>query len=62
LRLEKACELLETKFDRVQEIGAAVGIYDQSYFVRLFKEKYNLTPTEYRDKNHEDFKSINKNS
>lgn len=30
-RLERARELLETTHLRVQEVGAAVGIHDQSY-------------------------------
>jgi AraC-like DNA-binding protein len=48
LRLEKAKELLKTTLLTVKEIGFAVGINDQSGFVRDFKRKYGLTPTEYR--------------
>jgi AraC-like DNA-binding protein len=48
LRLEKAKELLKTTLLTVKEIGFAVGINDQSGFVRDFKKKYGLTPTEYR--------------
>jgi transcriptional regulator GlxA family with amidase domain len=50
LRFEKAKELLETTHLTVKEIGFAVGINDQSGFVRDFKKKYGLTPTEYRNK------------
>jgi transcriptional regulator GlxA family with amidase domain len=48
LRFEKAKELLETTFLTVKEISFEVGINDQSHFVRDFKQKYRLTPTEYR--------------
>lgn len=48
-RLERARELLETTYLRVQEVGAAVGVYDQSYFNRLFKKKYGLTPRKYHE-------------
>jgi transcriptional regulator GlxA family with amidase domain len=50
LRFEKAKELLETTHLTVKEIGFAVGINDQSHFVRDFKNKYGISPTEYRNK------------
>jgi transcriptional regulator GlxA family with amidase domain len=53
LRLEKACQFLETTFLRVKEGMFIVGINDQSHFVRDFKEKYGLTPTEYRNRYYE---------
>ena len=46
-RLERARELLETTFLRAQEVSVAVGIGDQSYFNRIFKEKYGLSPKKY---------------
>lgn len=49
IRLEKALELLETTFLRVQQIGYEVGITDQSYFDREFKKKYGVTPNQYRE-------------
>ena len=49
LRLEKAQEILETTFLRVQQIGFEVGITDQSYFNREFKKKYGVTPNQYRE-------------
>lgn len=58
-RLERARELLETTFMRLQEVSAAVGIDDQSYFNRLFKRKYGLTPGKYHDEYCVMFKSIN---
>lgn len=57
LRLEKACELLETTFLRIKEIMFAVGINDQSHFVRDFKKIYDSTPTEYRNLHQKNFKA-----
>ena len=56
-RPERARELLETTFLRTQEVGAAVGIADQSYFNRLFKEKYGLSPSRYHAEHCRMFKS-----
>ncbi len=50
LRFEKAKELLKTTRLTVKEISFAVGMSDQSHFVRDFKKKYNISPTEYRNK------------
>ncbi len=50
LRFERAKELLKTTHLTVKEISFTVGINDQSGFVRDFKKKYGLTPTEYRNK------------
>ncbi len=57
-RLERARELLATTLMRAKEVGAAVGIYDQAYFNRLFKNKYGLTPRKYHEENYVKFKSI----
>lgn len=62
LQMEHACGLLETTFMRVQEISVAVGFRDQSYFNRVFKHKYGLSPKKYREENHRDFKKLNKKS
>lgn len=48
LRLEKARQLLEESFKNVKEIGFAVGMADQTHFTRAFKDKFGLTPSEYR--------------
>jgi two-component system, response regulator YesN len=50
LRMQKACELLATTSLRVKEIGAAVGMRDQSHFSRDFKRTYDLTPSQYRER------------
>lgn len=49
-RLEQAKILLKTSRSTVQEIADKVGIPDESYFIKLFKKKYQLTPLEYRKK------------
>lgn len=61
-RLEQARTLLETTFMRVQEVGTAVGIGDQSYFNRVFKEKYGSTPGKYHNEHCLLFKSIDDSS
>ncbi len=48
LRLEKAQELLEESFMRVQEVGWAIGMSDKSHFVHNFKKEFGVTPSEYR--------------
>lgn len=58
LQMEHARELLETTFMRIQEIGVAAGFHDQSYFNRVFKEKYGLSPNKHRNTNHQDFKKL----
>lgn len=48
LRMERAGHLLETSFLSVKEIAHAVGINDESHFVRDFKIINGVTPTRYR--------------
>jgi len=48
LRLERARRLLETTFLSVKEIMLVVGINDRSYFGRVFKKAYGLTPVAFR--------------
>lgn len=48
LRLRHARSLLAGTGRRIGEISAAVGIAQQSYFNRLFKKEYGVTPAEYR--------------
>ena len=49
-RLEKACQFLKNPQLRIGEVSEKVGINDVRYFSSMFKKKYNLTPTEYRNK------------
>lgn len=47
LRLQKACDLLENTFWRVDRIRLEVG-YDHSHFFKDFKAHFGLTPSQYR--------------
>lgn len=49
-RLNVATNLLTTTDLSISEIGEKVGILNTSYFNRIFKKKYNVTPKEYRKK------------
>jgi transcriptional regulator GlxA family with amidase domain len=48
LKMQRAKELLETTCLRVKEIVAAVGMTDQSHFVRDFEWEFGVTPAKYR--------------
>lgn len=48
VRMEKAAQLLCESNMRIYEIMEMVGYKKQQYFTRLFKEKYGMTPKEYR--------------
>ncbi len=47
-RLEKAGKLLSTTDSTIVEIMGKVGFNNLSYFNRIFKEYYQMTPREYR--------------
>lgn len=48
VRIEQACRLLkETRFS-VAEIAKMVGYSNASYFCRVFKDRMNLSPNDYR--------------
>ena len=47
-RLEKAARLLCDTDDAVLSISEATGFENHSYFIRLFKRYYGLTPHQYR--------------
>jgi AraC family cel operon transcriptional repressor len=49
IRLKEACMLLEKTNTSVDEIVDRVGYSNLSFFYKLFKKKYNLTPIEYRN-------------
>ena len=48
LRLDKARSMLENTFIQVKQIGVKVGIRDDSQLTRGFKNRFGVTPTEYR--------------
>ena len=47
-RIENAAKLMHKTDKQIQDIASQVGISDINYFIRLFKKKYNMTPTAYR--------------
>jgi AraC-like DNA-binding protein/Tfp pilus assembly protein PilF len=47
MRLRKAAALLLRKADSVAQIGYMVGFDDSSYFSKLFKKNFGVTPSEY---------------
>ena len=49
IRLKHAAQLLEKTQMTVSEIAFEVGINNTKYFVRYFKEEYNMLPTAYRN-------------
>lgn len=49
VRLRKAVELMKTTDMNIQQISIEIGIADQRYFSRVFKAKYGVTPSEYRE-------------
>jgi len=49
-RIEKAKDLIENTALNITEITYHVGINSRSYFSKLFKEKYGITPKQYYSK------------
>ena len=56
LRLEKSSILLTSTNNAIMDISLEVGFDNLSYFNKLFKRKYNLTPKEFRTINSTIFK------
>ena len=50
LRLQRAVELLGAGEMSITEISYAIGIADAHYFSKCFKQKFGVTPTEWRRK------------
>lgn len=49
MRMEHATHLLQTTNLKVYEVAEQLGYQKTSYFIKLFKEKFNCTPQEYKD-------------
>lgn len=49
MRLRRARELLKDPHMTIKEISAEIGFNDQNYFSRIFKNKFGMTPTEFRN-------------
>ncbi len=48
IRLNKAAELLEQTDLKVNEVMKLIGYQKSQHFSRLFREKYGMTPIEYK--------------
>lgn len=48
-RIDKAKEILQTSRIKVGQLAEAVGIRNPSYFCVLFKNRFGMSPGEYRD-------------
>lgn len=48
LKMERACELLQTTNWKIEQVAHDVGFADAYYFCRAFKRIIGLTPTSYR--------------
>jgi AraC-like DNA-binding protein len=48
IRLERARYLLSTTDLSVEQVRAAVGFSEKSYFYKIFRTKYNVTPAAFR--------------
>lgn len=48
-RLRKAVEYLADKKHRISDVAGMIG-YDDNYFARIFKKKFGVSPSEYRER------------
>ena len=49
VKMQKAKQLLEEGSLKIVQVGRACGYENQSYFNRLFKNYYGVTPKQYRE-------------
>lgn len=54
VRLSRALDMLQSKEFNINEVVYAVGLNSHSYFSRLFKEKYGISPREVNDSKFEE--------
>jgi len=52
VRIKRAAQLLEVGEYTVSQITYMVGMNDSRYFSKCFKQRYHMTPTEYREMKH----------
>ncbi|PZD93031.1 DNA-binding response regulator [Paenibacillus sambharensis] len=50
LKMEQATYKLRNTNEKIYEIAEGLGYLKTSYFIKLFKDKYGMTPQEYRDR------------
>ena len=49
VRLDKAVELLNKTDDKTYVIAASVGYQEQNYFSYVFKKRFGVSPTKFRN-------------
>jgi AraC family transcriptional regulator len=49
-RLSKACEKLQSRTDSITDIALACGFSSHSHLTHLFRERYGITPRDFRRK------------
>ncbi len=54
-RLKRAAELLSKGQDSIKEIGYSCGFSDRRYFSKVFKQKYRLSPSQFRKMRNEPY-------
>ena len=50
MRVKRAAQLIETGEFNMTQISYMVGINDPRYFSKCFKQRFGMTPTEYKDR------------
>ena len=50
IKMQKAKELLKNTDMTINDISNTVGYYSHSYFSKIFKQSFKISPTEYRKK------------
>ncbi len=48
IRLKISCEMLSSTKYTIADVAFSCGFNDPLYYSRIFKKKYNITPTQYR--------------
>ncbi len=59
IRLEKARELLNKADLNISQVVYSIGFTSRSYFSKIFKEKYDISPNEYRKNVMRNMESVN---
>lgn len=57
-RLQKACQMLARSKESVTQIAYLCGLGSSSYFGKVFRERYQCTPLEYRRRWHDSDNSV----
>lgn len=52
LKMQRACEWLDSSEYSVKQVGLSLGYDDPYYFSRLFKKTVGLSPVQYRESRH----------